>query len=102
MVRTSVHVFFVIIAELLSTICCQRDGNQEEDEWPANATSVRNHDLRVSLEHHNDNNWDSEDDRPDTFDATLVIIEEELAATPLTDPALDGHDLHKVVSESDR
>ena len=58
--------------------------------------------MWVSLEHDNDKDWNREDDRPDTFDATLVIIEEELAAAPLANPALHGHDLHEVVSKSDR
>ena len=57
--------------------------------------------MRVTLKHDNDNNWDGEDDGPDALDATFVVVEQELAAAPLTDPSLDWYDLHEIVAKRD-
>ena len=57
--------------------------------------------MGIALKHNNNDDRDGEDDGPDALDAALVVVEEEFAAAPLADPALDGYDLHEIVSESD-
>ena len=101
MVRAPVAVFIVGLAQLLSSVCDQGDGNQEQDEWPADASRVGDKNLRVAFKHNDNNDGEGEDDSPDALDRSLVVIQEELAATTLTDPALDRDDLHEVVSQSD-
>ena len=98
---TRIEVVFVGFTELLPSIQDERDGDQEQDEGAADSACVRDHNLWVALEHHNNNHGDSEDDGPDTLDKTAVVFEKNLAAACIADPALHRHDLHEVVSEGD-
>mgnify|MGYP001626781769 CR=1 FL=1 len=101
LIWTRVKVPIIEIAQFLSSIHDKSNRDQEQNEWSANASSVRNHNLWVSLEHDNDDDGDDENDGPDAFDAALVIVEKEETISTLANPPLDGHYLHKVVSQSD-
>ena len=72
--RTSIEVLFVRLAELLTAVPYQSCRNQEQDEWATDATRVADHHLGVSLEHDDHDDWNSEDDRPDTFNKSSMIL----------------------------
>ena len=74
LVWASVEVFLVLRAKLLSAVENESDRDQEQDEWSTNTASVRDHDLWVTDKHYNDDDWDSEDDRPESLDTSLMIL----------------------------
>ena len=75
LVRAPIEVLLVVVAQLLAPIPRQRHWDEEQDEWSADATGVRDHDLGVSLEHDDDNDGDSEDDRPDALHTALMVLQ---------------------------
>lgn len=76
-----------------ASITDQCEWDEEENYCATYATSVGYQSLWVPHKKHDNDRWNAENEGPEAFHATLVVIKQNFAATNFADPPFQRHNL---------